>query len=110
MIKDTITQIEDSVKRIGTVSDETRTQLLKLLSTLQSEIEELAKTQDKQAESIAGFTRISAHEATRHDKNPQLLRNSLDELAASVEGFEASHPTLVGTVNALCVMLSNLGI
>ena len=110
MIKDTITKIEDNVKNISTVREENKTQLLNLLSTLKLEIEELAKTEGEHAESIVGFTKISTHEATRQDRNPQRLKHSIDELASSVEGFEVSHPTLVGTVNALCVMLSNLGI
>ena len=110
MIKNTLTKIEDKVKSITTVKEENKTQLLNLLSTLKSEIEELAETEGEHAKSIVGFTEVSTHEATRQDKNPQQLKDSIDELASSVEGFEASHPTLVGTVNAICVMLSNLGI
>jgi phage I-like protein len=112
MIDDTIAKIEGRLKRINSIKEENKTQLLKLLSTLKSEVEELSKTQGEKAESILNFTTISTHEATRQDmdKNPQLLQLSLEGLSSSVEGFEASHPTLVGTVNAICVMLSNLGI
>jgi uncharacterized phage infection (PIP) family protein YhgE len=110
MIKETITKLEDKVKHINSIKEENKTQLLNLLSTLKSEIEELAQTEGEHAESIVGFTEISTHEATRQDKDQQRLKHSVDELASSVEGFEVSHPTLVGTVNALCVMLSNLGI
>ena len=110
MIDDTIAKIESRLQQINSMKEENKTQLLNLLSTLKLEIEELAKTEGKHAESIAGFTTISTHEATRPDRDPQHLKHSLDELASSVEGFEVSHPTLVGTVNALCVMLSNLGI
>lgn len=110
MIKDTIKKIENRVKKIGSITDDNKTQLLNLLSTLKSEIEELSETQSEHAESILGFTEISTHEATRLDKNPQLLKLSIDGLSSSVKGFEASHPSLVGTVNSICVMLSNLGI
>lgn len=112
MIDDTIAKIEGRLKRINSIKEENKTQLLTLLSTLKAEVEELSKTQGEKAESILNFTTISTHEATRQDKdkNPQLLQLSIEGLSSSVEGFEASHPTLVGTVNAICVMLSNLGI
>ena len=110
MIQNTIEKIENKVKKIDSLKDESKTQLLNLLSTLKSEIEELSKTKGEQAESIIGFAEISTHEATRQDKNPQLLELSIDGLSTSVKGFEVSHPSLVGTVNSICVMLSNLGI
>ena len=110
MIKDTIEKIENRVKKINSIKDENKTQLLNLLSTLKSEIEDLSETKSEHAESIIGFTEISTHEATRQDKNPQLLELSIDGLSTSVKGFEVSHPSLVGTVNSICVMLSNLGI
>ena len=112
MIDDTISKIEGKLKQIKPEKEENKTQLLKLLSTLKSEVEELSKTKGEQAESILNFTALSTHEATRQDKdkNPQQLQLSIDGLSSSVEGFEASYPTLVGTVNRICVMLSNLGI
>ena len=75
-----------------------------------SEVAELSKTHDEEAQSIAGFTQVSAHEATRDEPNPALLKHSLDGLAASVEGFEQSNPRLVDIVNRICTTLSNLGI
>jgi hypothetical protein len=110
MIQNTIEKIENRVKKIDSLKDESKTQLLNLLSTLKSEIAELSETKGEHAESIIGFTDISTHEATRQDKNPQLLKLSIDGLSSSVEGFEVSHPRLVGTVNSICVMLANLGI
>jgi phage I-like protein len=110
MIKKTIATIEEKVKQLDSIKKENKTQLLTLLSSLKTEIEELSKTRREEAESILGFTTISTHETMRQDKNPHLVELSLEGLASSVKGFESSHPTLVGTVNAICVILSNLGI
>ena len=110
MIKKTIATIEEKVKQLDSIKKENKTQLLTLLSSLKTEIEELSKTRREEAESILGFTTISTHETMRQDKNPHLVKLSLEGLASSVKGFETSHPTLVGTVNSICVMLSNLGI
>jgi queuine/archaeosine tRNA-ribosyltransferase len=81
-----------------------------LLGTLKSEVAKLSQTHGEQAESIAGFTQLSAHEATRTEQNPELLKLSLDGLGSSVRGFEESHPRLVRIVNAISNTLANLGI
>ena len=85
-------------------------ELMQLLGTLKSEVAELSKTHGEQAQSIAGFTEVSAHEATRAEQNPELLRLSLQGLGSSVRELEESHPRLVQIVNAISSALSNLGI
>ncbi len=109
MIEDTISKIETRLQSEA-LHPERRRELLDLLSTLKAEVAALARTHSEEAESIAGFAEISAHEATRSEKNPQLLDLSLRGLNSSVEGFEHSHPRLVQIVNAISNTLSNLGI
>lgn len=110
MIQSTLNKIEERLKKVESVTNENRSELLNLVSELKAEIADLAKTHSEHAESITGFAAVSTREATRQEKNPELLKLSIDGLAASVEGFETSHPTLVGVVNRICAMLSNLGI
>ncbi|MBI4324441.1 MAG: DUF4404 family protein [Chloroflexi bacterium] len=110
MIHNTIAEIEAKLEKASAVKDENKAELLLLLATLKSEIAELSKTDVEQAQSIAGFTGVSTHEATREAKDPELLRLSLDGLSSSVRGFEGSNPKLVDIVNRICVTLSNLGI
>ena len=110
MIEDTIGKIEATIQNAETVKDERRKELLQLLLTLKSEVAELSKTHSDQAQSIAGFTALSAHEATRSEQNPELLKLSLEGLASSVSGFEGSDPRLVQIVNAISNTLANLGI
>ncbi len=109
MIQDTLSKIE---ARIGqsAVKDSSKSELLTLLGTLKSEVAELSKTHADEAQSIAGFTQVSAHEVTRDEPNPALVKYSIEGLAASVGGFEKSHPRLVDIVNRICTTLSNLGI
>ena len=110
MIEKTISEIETKIGAAESVSPERRRELLQLLGTLKSEVAKLSETHGDQAQSIAGFTEISAHEATRAEQNPELLELSLKGLSSSVEGFEKSHPKLVQIVNAISNTLSNLGI
>jgi Domain of unknown function (DUF4404) len=110
MIEDTIGQIASRIQSADSISQERRRELLELLGTLKAEVAALSRTHGEQAESIAGFTGVSAHEATRTEQNPDLLKLSLQGLASSVEGFEQSHPRLVQIVNAISNTLSNLGI
>jgi len=109
MIEDIIVKIESQIQAAD-VKDERRRELLELLNTLKSEVATLSKTHQEQATSIAGFTEISTHEATRAQQDPQLLKLSLEGLSSSVSGFEQSHPRLVQIVNAISNTLSNLGI
>jgi glycerol-3-phosphate dehydrogenase len=110
MIEDTIGKIEARIQGAESISEERRRELLQLLGTLKSQVAELSKTHGEQAQSIAGFTELSAHEATRKEQNPELLDLSLKGLNSSIEGFEKSHPQLVQIVNAISSTLSNLGI
>ncbi len=110
MIQNTLAEIEARLKHANSVEDGNKAELLMLLSILKSEVAELSRTHGEHAQSIAGFTTVSAHEATRDERNPELLKLSLDGLASSVVGFEKSHPKLVEIVNQVCVTLSNIGI
>lgn len=110
MIKETISSIEAKIQSADAIHEDKKRELLQLLGTLKSEVATLSKTHDEQAQSIAGFTEISAHEATRSKQNPELLELSLKGLKSSVEGFENSHPRLVQIVNSISQTLSNLGI
>ena len=110
MIDSTLSKIEEKIRNVNSITDENRIELLHLLGTLKKEIKELSKTETESAESITGFTQVSTHEATRREKNQQLLQLSLDGLASSVREFETSHPKLAETVNSICQVLSNMGI
>ena len=110
MIEDTLGKIEAKIQGAETINDDRRRELLQLLGTLKSEVGELSKTHEDQAQSIAGFAEVSAHEATRAEQNPHLLRLSLEGLSSSVRELEKSHPRLVRIVNAISNTLSNLGI
>ena len=110
MIEDTVGKIKSRIESAEAIGPERKQELLQLLGTLKSEVAELSKTHGEEAQSIAGFTEISAHEATRAEQNPTLLELSLEGLSGSVAGFEKSHPRLVQIVNTISNMLSNLGI
>jgi uncharacterized protein DUF4404 len=110
MIEDTLAKIEGRLRKADVLTKGQRTELLGLLSTLKAEIEQLSKTHCEQAQSITAFTEVSTHEATRRERDPQLLRLSVEGLSASVQGFEGSHPKLVEIVNAISLMLSNSGV
>ena len=110
MINDTIGKIEERIRMAEAIKGENKAELLALLSNLKAEVSNLSSTNAEQAESIAGFTAVSAHEATRDEKNPELVQLSLKGLASSVEGFEESHPKLVQVVNSISTTLANLGI
>jgi hypothetical protein len=110
MIEKTISEIEAKISGAESVSPERRQELLQLLATLKTEVAKLSKTDSEQADSIAGFTQLSAHEAMRTGQNPQLRELSLQGLRSSVENLEQSHPRLTQIVNRISKTLSDLGI
>jgi hypothetical protein len=110
VIRDQIDKIEARLRESKAVGEGDRAELLALLESLKAEIATLSRTNREQAESITGFAELSAREATRDEKSPTLLTLSIKGLAASVQGFETSHPRLVEIINRFCTMLSNLGI
>ena len=110
MLQHTIDKIEQRLRNTEVINEENKSELINLVSTLKVEIADLSKTHNEQAESITGFAEVSTREATRQEKNSELLKLSIEGLGSSVQGFESSHPRLVKVVNDLCSMLSNLGI
>jgi len=110
MIDDTLKKIETQLNSSESIPEERRQELLQLVATLKSEVAMLSETHEEAAQSIAGFTQVTAHEATRETRHPELLDLSLQGLRSSVEGFEKTHPRLVQLVNSISNTLSNLGI
>lgn len=110
MIDETIKQIEGRIQSADSLTPERRQELVVLLTKLKAEAAELAKTHEEQAQSIVGFTQVSAHEATRAEQDPKLLDLSLQGLRGSVEELEKSHPRLAQIVNSISTILSNSGI
>src|ERR1019366_6354921 len=110
MIEETISEIETKVRGVSSLGDDRKSELLGLLGTLKTEVATLSKTHGEQADSIAGFARLSTHEATRTEPNPQLRELSLQGLRSSVEDIEQSHPRLAQIVNSISKTLSDLGI
>ena len=91
MIQQCISDIEAKI-RAEPMSEAKRGELLQLIATLKTEISAL-----EQASSV-----------TREKQ--QVLKNSVDELRSSVEGFEQAHPKLIHAVNSISSTLSNWGV
>jgi len=110
MLKHTLETIENKIKNAPSIPEASKSEYLELLHTLNTEINKLQKSQKEKAQSIKGFTKVTSHEITRDEIDPGLIRISIEGLSSSVKEFEASHPKLVQTVNAICDFLSKIGI
>lgn len=110
MVDETLEKLTTLIQQSPALPEERKTALLQLLTTLRSEMARLAETHTEQAASITRFTEVSTHEAVRQQRDPQLVDLSLQGLSSSVRELETSHPQLVNLVNAICVLLSNIGV
>jgi hypothetical protein len=110
MVDETISRIEERILSNDSLSSEKKQELLTLVRELRGEVSVLEATHSEDARSIAGFTETSVHEATREEKNPQLLEHSLEGMKLAVESLEISHPKLVGLINNIGQTLWKIGI
>ncbi len=110
MIQQHIEQIQNKLREASTLSDPVKAELLELLSSLHAEVNHLSETRMEDADSVTRFAAASAHEATRTEQKPELLKAALDGLNSSVAGLESTHPGLAQVVNRIAVTLSNMGI
>ena len=110
MIPETLSQIEARVRQAGSLTEDNKAELLKLLAVLRTEIGDLARTKSDEAHRIAAIARTSTEVATHDQINPELVTQSLDRLASAVSEFEESHPRLVEVVNRMATMLAGSGI
>lgn len=110
MIESRIQKIQSTIETSAKIPREAKAELLALVAGLKSEIETLSETHHEEASNITGFADASTEEAARAEKNPHQAETALDELRASIEGLEESHPKLVAAVNRFATALSNMGI
>jgi hypothetical protein len=103
-------ELKNRIQKDKSVPTQTKSELLSMLSNLESQVTKLSKTHLEHAQSIAGFIERSTHEATRKKKHPELLDLSLSGLKESVKQFEASHPQMVKEINSICTVLANMGV
>lgn len=80
-------------------------ELLSLVSAIDSNLQQLAKTHQQAGDKIHQIAENGAHAEGTHG-----LKEMGEEIRHSIEEFEVTHPQLVELVNRLCIMLANLGI
>jgi hypothetical protein len=110
MLDETLAKLETNIRASEAIQIDQKEELLRLLTTLKSEIVTLEHTHAEHAESVIGLAERSMQEAIRRPKDPQLAASALQELSESVAELEVSHPQLVSVVNTISVLLSNIGI
>lgn len=110
MAKETVSKIAEEIKKLDSLEDTKKNEMLELLGKLENEIGVLSESKEEHAQTIANFAQSSTHEAIKKEKNPELQEISIKGLSSSVEDFEVSHPELVKVVNRIIIMLSNIGI
>ena len=110
MLDEILAKLEMNIRQSDAIEADKKAELLRLLSTLQSEIAALEPTHAEHAASVVGFAERSMHAAIRQTKDPQLIALATQGLSASVEELEVSHPQLLQAVNAISMLLASIGI
>lgn len=109
MYRHTMKELEKKIESNTTISSEQKKELLETLEKLDNELSSPDVDTEK-ALSIANFANSSTHEAAKSTKDTKLFDLSLEGLKKSIEGFEATHPTITEAADRLINILSSMGI
>lgn len=110
MSRQTMERIEAILNEADSLPPAKREELKILLAELRAEVETLDQTDADRARSVAGFTEIATHEATRASACPNRVGHATAGLLSTIEELEAEHPKLVRIVNQICTTLSDMGL
>ena len=102
MLHDTLNRLEKIIKNSDKLSVAKKQELEKLAVELRKELAKLEKTDREHAHSIAGFTKLTAHEALRQQRDEKLLQHAYGGLQESIRKFEATHPNLTRVLQQIC--------
>jgi len=102
MLQDTLNKIENMIEQSDKLTPEKKHELEKLAAQLRNELADLEKTNQEHAHSIAGFAKLTTHEALRQQRDEKLLQHAYGGLQESVREFEASHPDLTRVLQQIC--------
>jgi mevalonate kinase len=105
-----IEAIEKKIEATSQIDTKIKEDLLDLMRSLKTELADLKDAHPTTAQNIADKTQASTEQVLTSDSKQDELQENIEGLQVAVEEFEVSHPKLVGIVNRLCMMLSDLGI
>ncbi len=109
-MKSSIEKIKTKIAGASGMPEADKSELMVLMDELYDELDGLAKTDQDRADSVDGIAHATADKLVETEQDPEELNNAVKELSDSVEELEVSHPKLVGVVNQICMMFSNIGI
>ena len=105
----TLNNLKEKIASLGgTVSEQDKIELNKLVQNLQEELVELAETDNDKARRLSSVVDNTADQALQGDADN--VQTTIDDFATAIEKLEVTHPKLTDIVNRLCKMLADIGI
>jgi hypothetical protein len=110
MALDSLIQLEAKIHQTHDLNPQQKEEFLRLISELKEAMADLSTTHEQPTQRRTHASDSSPQVATGQKTPQHPLRTAMEDLSASVEAFEASHPEVVNTVNTLSTLLANMGI
>jgi Domain of unknown function (DUF4404) len=110
MALDSLIQLEARIHQTHDLNPQQKEEFLRLISELKAATADFSTTHDQPTQRRTHVNDSSPQVATGQDTSQHPLRTAMEDLATSVEAFEASHPEVVNAVNRLSTLLANMGI
>ncbi len=102
MIEDRLKNLEDRIEAAGNLPEESRSELLRLLAALRSELAALPAATEAREPSASTEPGDDAIE-------PTVLKAAMEDLTDAVKKFETSHADVAAILNRISIILSNMG-
>ena len=110
MSLDRLGQLEARIQEAHDLNPPQKTELFQRLAERNAAVAEGSITHGAEPHDTTSGPGRSTPEGTRQGTRQHPVRMAMDELSASVEAVEASHPELVNTVNQIGTLRANMGI
>ena len=104
MIQEKLKSIEERINSSASMKKENKEAILKLLSELQSEFDQVETEKTDQIASLESLGKLETEE------DEGLIKSAFNEVSDSIKEFEENHPKLIQVVNSICTQLSNAGL
>lgn len=109
-MKSSLEEIKTKIAGASGMHEAEKSELMVLVDKLYDELDGLAQTDRGRADSVDGLAKATAEKIGKPESNPDEINSAVKGLSDSVEELEVTHPKLVGIVNRICMMFSDIGI
>ena len=110
MRHDSLEHLRDKITHNSALSKASKQDILSHIEQLQKQLDSLSEMNPEEADTIAAFAALKAHETLKKDPNQDLVDTTSNGLTLALRSFKTSHPLLSDALDIIFRTLSRLGV